>query len=54
MCRYFQQKVSEKYSTVKIADEVPREHQSVISTVHFTKGMEETFIENARTDPLLR
>ncbi|KAL8570692.1 hypothetical protein ACOMHN_039127 [Nucella lapillus] len=51
---YFLQKVSKKYSTVKIADEVPREHQSVINTVHFTKGLEKTFIENAETDALLR
>ena len=52
--RYFQQKVSKKHSTVKIADEVPREHRSVINTVHFTKGLEEVFIENAVRDTLLR
>ncbi|XP_070196192.1 voltage-dependent calcium channel subunit alpha-2/delta-2-like [Littorina saxatilis] len=51
---YFQQKVSKRFSTVKIADEVPREHQSVINTVHFTKGLEKVFIENAETDALLR
>ena len=52
--RYFQQKVSKQHSTVKIADEVPREHQSVINTVHFTKGLEKAFIENAKRDALLR
>ena len=52
--RYFQQKVSKQHSTVKIADEVPREHRSVINTVYFTEGLEEAFIENAERDALLR
>lgn len=51
---YFQQKVSTKHTTVKIADEVPREHHSVINTVHFTYGLEEIFLENAKNDALLR
>ncbi|PVD23318.1 hypothetical protein C0Q70_16586 [Pomacea canaliculata] len=51
---YFQQKVSSIDSTVKIADEVPREDESVIKVVYFTKGLEDIFLENADQDPSLR
>nr|KAI8754030.1 voltage-dependent calcium channel subunit alpha-2/delta-3-like [Biomphalaria glabrata] len=51
---YFRQKVSKLNSTVKIADEVPRDDPFVIDTVLFTKNLEETFLQNADKDPLLR
>ncbi|XP_059149465.1 voltage-dependent calcium channel subunit alpha-2/delta-2-like [Physella acuta] len=51
---YFRQKVSKLNSTIKIADEVPRDDPYVIDTILFTRKLEETFLRNAAKDPLLR
>ncbi|CAL1539791.1 unnamed protein product [Lymnaea stagnalis] len=51
---YFRQKVSKLNSTIKVADEVPRDDPHVIDAVLFTKKLEETFLQNAAKDPLLR
>ncbi|XP_067678444.1 voltage-dependent calcium channel subunit alpha-2/delta-2-like [Haliotis asinina] len=51
---YFRQGVSINSSTIKIADEVPRDDPTVINTILFTAGLEKVFHENANRDPLLR
>ncbi|KAK3089549.1 hypothetical protein FSP39_004513 [Pinctada imbricata] len=51
---YFKQQVSWNYSTIKIADEVPRDDQVTIDTVVLSAELEEAFKENKRKDPLLR
>ncbi|ESO88121.1 hypothetical protein LOTGIDRAFT_165858 [Lottia gigantea] len=51
---YFRTGVSLKQSSVKLPDEVPRNDPAVINTVYFTAKLEETFLQNARDDPLLR
>ncbi|BFY99384.1 hypothetical protein BsWGS_02424 [Bradybaena similaris] len=51
---YFRQQVSALNSTIKIADEVPRNEKQVIDTVLLTAKLDETFLENAKKDPLLR
>ena len=52
--RYFKQQVSWDQSTVKIADEVPRDDISTINTVHFTAKLDKLFKENHEMDPTLR
>ena len=52
--RYFRQSVSSKYSTVKIADEVPRDDKAVIDSIIYTTKLEEVFHQNAAEDPLMR
>ncbi|XP_050400585.1 voltage-dependent calcium channel subunit alpha-2/delta-2 [Patella vulgata] len=51
---YFRQGVSLKQSSIKLPDEVPRNDRDVINTVYFTARLEETFLKNAKDDPLLR
>ncbi|KAJ8305297.1 hypothetical protein KUTeg_015842 [Tegillarca granosa] len=51
---YFKQEVSWNHSTIKIADEVPRDDNTTISSVIFTAGLEEVFKQNKREDPLIR
>ncbi|GFR88739.1 voltage-dependent calcium channel subunit alpha-2/delta-2-like, partial [Elysia marginata] len=51
---YFRQPVSFLNSTIKIADEVPRDDPHVIDTVLLTRKLEETFRENAKNDSRLR
>ncbi|XP_060584904.1 voltage-dependent calcium channel subunit alpha-2/delta-3-like [Ruditapes philippinarum] len=51
---YFKQQVSWDQSTVKIADEVPRDDISTINTVHFTAKLDALFKENHEIDPTLR
>ncbi|XP_041357381.1 VWFA and cache domain-containing protein 1-like [Gigantopelta aegis] len=51
---YFRQSVSSKYSTVKIADEVPRDDKAVIDSIIYTTKLEEVFHQNAAEDPLMR
>ncbi|XP_005108179.1 voltage-dependent calcium channel subunit alpha-2/delta-2 [Aplysia californica] len=51
---YFRQNVSTLNSTIKIADEVPRDDPHVIDVVLLTQKLEDTFIQNANEDPLLR
>ena len=51
---YFKQQVSWDQSTIKIADEVPRDHNSTINAVYFTAGLEKLFKENQAEDPTLR
>ena len=47
---YFRQNVSVLNSTIKIADEVPRDDPRVIDTVLLTARLEKTFKENAEID----
>ena len=51
---YFKQQVSWDQSTIKIADEVPRDHNSTINAVYFTAALEKLFKENQAEDPTLR
>ena len=51
---YFKQQVSWDQSTVKIADEVPRDDNSTINAVYFTAGLEKLFKETQAEDPTLR
>ncbi|CAH1773823.1 unnamed protein product [Owenia fusiformis] len=51
---YFRQPVSLSRSTVKIADDVPRDFEGTISAVEYTYALEKVFKENAARDPLLR
>lgn len=51
---YYKQNVSEEFSTIKIADEVPREEEMTVDTVNFTAKLEDTFKENAGNDEFLR
>ncbi|KAL4236040.1 hypothetical protein ACF0H5_004426 [Mactra antiquata] len=51
---YFKQQVSWDQSTVKIADEVPRDDMSTINTTYFTAGLDTLFKENQKIDPTLR
>ena len=41
-------------SSVKIADEVPRDDISTINTVYFTAELDSLFKENQKIDPTLR
>ena len=52
--RYYKQNVSQEFSTIKIADEVPREEEMTVDTVNFTAKLEDTFKENAKNDDFLR
>ena len=52
--RYFKQQVSWAQSTIKIADEVPRDDNSTINAVYFTAGLEKLFKENQAEDSTLR
>ena len=52
--RYFKQEVSWLQSSVKIADEVPRDDISTINTVYFTAELDSLFKENQKIDPTLR
>ena len=52
--RYFKQQVSWNHSTIKIADEVPRDDNITINTVYFTAGLENTFKQNEAEDTSLR
>lgn len=51
---YYKQNVSQEFSTIKIADEVPREEEMTVDTVNFTAKLEDTFKENAGNDEFLR
>lgn len=51
---YYKQNVSQEFSTIKIADEVPREEEMTVDTVNFTAKLEDTFKENARNDEFIR
>lgn len=51
---YYKQNVSQEFSTIKIADEVPREEEMTVDTVNFTTKLEDTFKENARNDEFIR
>lgn len=51
---YYKQNVSQEFSTIKIADEVPREEAMTVDTVNFTAKLEDTFKENARNDEFIR
>ena len=51
---YFKQQVSWDQSTIKIADEVPRDDNSTINAVYFTAGLEKLFKENQAKDSTLR
>lgn len=46
--------MSQEFSTIKIADEVPREEEMTVDTVNFTAKLEDTFKENAGNDEFLR
>ncbi|XP_052774120.1 voltage-dependent calcium channel subunit alpha-2/delta-3-like isoform X2 [Mya arenaria] len=51
---YFKQQVSWEQSSVKIADEVPRDDPGTIDTVYFTTMLDSLFKENQKADPTLR
>lgn len=51
---YYKQNVSQEFSTIKIADEVPREEEMTVDTVNFTAKLEDTFKENDRNDEFIR
>ena len=46
--------MSWNHSTIKIADEVPRDDNITINTVYFTAGLENTFKQNEAEDSSLR
>lgn len=46
--------MSQEFSTIKIADEVPREEEMTVDTVNFTAKLEDTFKANAGNDEFLR
>lgn len=52
--RYFKQEVSWNHSTIKIADEVPRDDTNTVEAVYFTAGLEESFKVNQAQDTSLR
>jgi len=52
--RYFKQQVSWIQSSVKIADEVPRDDPSTINTIYFSAKLDELFKENQKIDQTLR
>ena len=52
--RYFKQRVSMGHSTVKVADEVPRDANGTIQSVEWTRGLEGVFKQNMKEDSLLR
>lgn len=46
--------MSQEFSTIKIADEVPRMEEMTVDTVNFTAKLDEVFKENAKNDEFLR
>ncbi|XP_063400495.1 voltage-dependent calcium channel subunit alpha-2/delta-2-like [Mytilus trossulus] len=51
---YFKQEVIWNHSTIKIADEVPRDDNIVINNVYFTAALEQMFKQNQAEDSSLR
>ena len=51
---YYRQRTTEKMSTVKISDEVPRTDNDMIWTVNFSAQLDDIFKKNADEDPRLR